>query len=248
MSPTPCPGSCNNAWRRAEEAAADTGTEHHIKPAWGEPTQCHGCVEATRTQLLELPALLIAVLDEALDGTPTRLTGTIGRISIVTWPGEACRLFVDRIVEGMTILQADILTLHDVRGVQREPLPTIAPNEGRHIAAIAGSLAAHWDWAMQHHPAAGESYGRGNANPGSQVAGWHHALQRFTKQDEQRDVKRLAPCPRCHGPYLFESRELRLVDDEPYIECRDPDCRRIMTSAEYDRYVKELNAAISAAA
>ena len=244
MTPAACPGPCNNAWRRAETALEEHGTEHHIKPSWGNPVQCQGCVEATRAQLLELPALLGAVLDEAIDGTPTKLAGTIGRISIVTWPGEACRLFVDRIVEGMTVLQADILTLRGVWGPEQEPLPTIAPNEPRHLAGITRSLTAHWDWAMQNHPAADELWGRDNANPGSQVAGWHRTLQRFTKQDEQRETKRLAPCPRCHGPYLVESRELRLVDDQPYIECRDPDCRRIMTSAEYDRYVKELNAAI----
>lgn len=240
-----CPGPCNNAWRRAETALTEAGTEHHIKPAWGEPVQCYGCVEATRTQLLELPALLAAVLDEALDGTPTKLTGTIGRISVVTWPGEACRLFVDQIVEGMTILQADILTLRGTWGEEHGPLPTIAPNEAGHIAAIVRSLDGNWDWAMQHHPAASESYGKGNANPGSQVTGWHYALERFTKTDEQRDIKRLAPCPGCRGPYLVESRDLRLVDNEPYIECRDQDCRRIMTSAEYDRYVKDLTGAIS---
>lgn len=246
--PAPCPGPCNNAWRRAETAREETGTEHHITPAWGTPVQCYGCVEGTREQLLELPALLDAALHEAIDGTPTKLTGTIGRISVVTWPGEACRLFVDRIVEGMTILQADILTLHDAWGIEHEPLPTIAPNEPRHIASIVRSLDVHWAWAMQNHPAADESWGRDNANPGSQVAGWHRALERFTKTDEQRDVKRLAPCPRCHGPYLVESRELRLVDDQPYIECRDPDCKRVITRVEYDRYVKELNASISAAA
>lgn len=246
--PAPCPGPCNNAWRRAETARAAAGTEHHITPAWGQPTQCYGCVDGTREDLLAIPRLLANVLDEAIDGTPTRLTGTIGRTSNVSWPGEACRLFVDRIVEGMTVLQADILILRGFWNAEQEPLPTLAPNEASHIAAIVNSLAAHWDWAMQHHPAAHESYGPDNGNPGSQVAGWHRALQRFTKQDEQREVKRLAPCPRCKGPYLVESRELRLVDDQPYIECRDPDCQRVMTTAEYDRYVKDLNAAIVAAA
>lgn len=242
--PTPCPGPCNNAWRRAETALAETGTEHHLTPAWGQPVQCYECVDRTREQLQELPGLLAAALDEALDGTPTKLTGTIGRTGIITWPGEACRLLVDRIVSEMAELHADILKLRGIWGDDREPLPAIAANESRHIAGITRSLAAHWDWAMQNYPAADESWGQGNANPGSQAAGWHRTLQRFTKQDEQRDVKRLAPCPGCRGPYLVESRDLRLVNDQPYIECRDPDCRRIMTSTEYDRYVKELNAAI----
>jgi hypothetical protein len=45
-----------------------------------------------------------------------------------------------------------------------------------------------------------------------------------------------------------ESRELRLVNDLPYIECRNPDCQRIMTSIEYDSYVKAMNKSILAAA
>jgi hypothetical protein len=244
-APSPCPGPCNNAWRRAETALNETGAEHHITPVWGQPVQCYACVETTRAQLLNLPALLATALNEALYGTPTKLTGTIGRISVVTWPGEACRLLVDRIVSEMTELHADILKLRGVWSPDHAVLPAIAANEAGHIAAIVRSLAGHWGWAMQCHPAATESYGKGNANPGSQVAGWHHSLQRFTKQDEQREVRRLAPCPGCRGPYLVESADLRLVDDQPYIECRDPDCRRIMTSAEYDRYVKELTAAIS---
>jgi len=244
----PCPGPCNNAWRRAETALEEHGTEHHITPSWGAPVQCLGCVEHTHAQLLELPTLLSAALDEAVDGTPKKLTGTIGRISVVTWPGEACRLFVDRIIEGMTLLQADILTLRGTWNEEHPLTPTIAPNEALHIASIVRSLAGNWNWAMQNHPAADEPYGQGNANPGSQVSGWHYALQRFTKTDEQRDVRRLAPCPRCRGPWLVESTEMRLRDDRPYIECRDPDCKRVMTGAEYDQYVKDLNAAITAAA
>ena len=242
-TPTPCPGPCNNAWRRAEAIAEETGTPHHITPAWGRPVQCYGCVDRTRGELAELPSLLGDVLGEALEGTPTKLTGTIGRITVATWPGQASRLLVDRIVGEMAELRADIFVRrgiwaegHEVRG------------EDRLIGDIWRGLNGYWEWAMQNHPAAGEPHDRDNANPGGQVTGWHRTCQRFTKQDEQRDVKRLAPCPRCHGPYLVESRELRLVDDKPYIECRDPDCKRIMTQSEYDSYVKALNESIVAAA
>ncbi|MFE2969896.1 hypothetical protein ACFXKC_40765 [Streptomyces sp. NPDC059340] len=246
--PTPCPGPCNNAWRKAEAALAATGTEHHIQPAWGQPTQCYLCVDRTIEQLEQLPALLAAVREEALEGTAAKLTGTIGRITMPTWPGQASRLLIDRIVGEMAELQADILTQRGIWADSRRPALGTAPNETAHISGIAAILLAHWDWAMQNHPAAGEPHDRDNANPGGQASSWYRAALHFTKADEQRDVQRLAPCPRCHGPYLVESRELRLVDGEPYIECRDPDCRRIMTRAEYDRYVKELNASIVAAA
>lgn len=238
--PTPCPGPCNNAWRRAETLLADTGTEHHLTPTWGNPTQCDSCVDRTRRHLLELPELLIAVQLEAVHGTYTKTTGTIGRVHVPAWPGQASRLLIDRIVGEMAELQADILIARGIWNGDREPARASQPGERRLIEGIAATLDAHWDWAMQHHPAAHEPHDRDNANPGGQVTGWHRTCQRFTRRDEQRDVKRLAPCPRCHGPWLAESRELRLVDDQPYIECRDPDCRRILTQGEYDTYVKTL--------
>lgn len=248
ITPTACPGPCNNAWRRAEQVATETGTEHAIKPAWGEPVHCDSCVDHTRQRLAELPGLLAAVLVEAVAGTPAKQTGTIGRVTVASWPGQSSRLLIDRIVGEMAELEADVLKLRGIWAADQAPQHGTAAVEGRHINGITNALWAHCDWAMQHHPAAWEPWGRGNANPASQVAGWHRTCLVFTKQDEQRDVKRLAPCPRCHGPYLVESRELRLVNDQPYIECRDPDCGRIMTRAEYDAYVKAMNGAISAAA
>lgn len=236
--PTACPGPCNNAWRKAEDSREKHGTPHTIAPAWGQPAQCWECVDRTRQQLDALPGLLADVLDEALHGTPLKLVGTIGRTAAPTWPGQASRLLVDRIVGEMTELRDDILKMRGIWADGYTPDPVV--NEKRHIDAAVRALLGHWDWTMQNHPAADESYAIGNANPGGQVASWYRAALRYTKQDEQRDTKRLAPCPRCHGPYLVESRDLRLVDDRPYIECRDPDCRRIMTGSEYDAYVKDL--------
>lgn len=195
-----------------------------------------------------MPTLLEAVLAEAVEGTPARPVGIIGRMPFPTWPGQTSRLLVDRIVGEMVELGADILKLRGIWRDDRKPGPGTAPGEHRRFQAIAAALDAHLDWAMQHHPAAWEPWEPGNANPGGQIVGWHRTCQRFTKQDEQREVRRLAPCPRCHGPYLVESRDLRLIDGQSYIECRDPDCRRIMTRTEYDDYVKALNGSIIAAA
>jgi bacterioferritin-associated ferredoxin len=242
----PCPGPCNNAWRRAENVLAETGTEHHLTPAWGQPTQCGSCVERARHQINELPELVTGIQLEALYGTPTKLTGTIGRIHIPAWPGQASRLLLDRILGEMEELATDVLNL---RGIQHNDQPdSNGIREGQRINNAGHTLATHLDWMMQQHPAAGEPHEAGNANPGGQIRHWYSAAQRFTKQQPQRDVRKLAPCPRCKGPYLAESRDLRLVDDRPYIECRDPDCRRIMTGAEYDTYVKALAAVVTQAA
>ena len=249
-TPVACPGPCNAAWRKAEEAHAATGAEHSIQASWGHPVHCDTCVSKTRERLAQLPALLEDVLREALMGTRVKTTGTIGRISVASWPGQASRLLVDRIVGEMVELGADILKTRGIWHHDRQPGPGTAPHEPRRFRVIAAALDAHLDWAMQHHPAAWEPWGTGNANPGSQINDWHRTCLRFTKQDKQPEVRRLAPCPRCHGPWLIESRDMRLaaIDDRAYIECRDPDCRRILTRSEYDAYVKALNASISAAA
>ena len=244
-----CPGPCNNAWRRGETVRAESGNEHHLTPSWGQPVQCYECLERARHQLAELPELLTAVQMEALRGTRPQNTATIHSRPNDTpaWPGQAARLLIDTVLPEMEELAADVLVQRGIWRQDFEPDHT-GIREGQRISAALRTLYAHLDWMMQHHPAATEPHERGNANPGGQIRQWHGVAQRFTKQHPQHDVRKLAPCPRCKGPYLAESRDLRLVDDRPYIECRDPDCRRIMTGAEYDTYVKALAAVVTQAA
>lgn len=249
MHATPCPGPCNNAWRRAETLLAETGTEHHLTPAWGQPVQCDGCTARARQQLGELPELLAAVHLEALNATRSPSTATIHVRSsdAPAWPGQAARLLTEMILDEMEELQTDVLVLRGIWTDGHEPnLDGIT--EGRRIGDCARILDAHLDWMMQRHPAAAELHERDNANPAGQIRSWHGVATRFIKAHAQHDVRKLAPCPRCKGPYLAESRDLRLVDDRPYIECRDPDCQRILTSGEYDTYVKALAAVVAQAA
>jgi hypothetical protein len=230
-SPTPCPGPCNNAWRRAEAAAAEVGTEHHISPAWGQPIQCYGCVDRGRDQLAELPELLAAVHLEAIYGTPAKLTGTIGRVGAPTWPGQASRLLIDRILGEMEELASDILMQ---RGLGQ---PTRSGSEGRVITRTVTLLLAHWEWAMQNHPAATEPHDRDNANPAGQVASWHRSAQFFTARNNPR-VQMAAPCPRCHLKTLAHS------NGESYISCRNPECEVLLSREEYDERTKQIANAI----
>lgn len=231
--PIPCPGVHNNRWRAAE--AADL--PHELNPYWGDPIHCLSCQGHTYRQLGELPELLAAVWIEAQCGTAAPQDVTTMRPSgTPPWPGQAARLLTDRIIGGMLELEEDL------RELRR--LPT-RPDRGREGATATGTirfLTAHIGWAMERHPAAQEPHHRDSANPGSQVRYWHLAAMKFTKRDEQRTEERLAPCPRCHGPYLVTSP----VDG--LIECRDLDCQRVMTQEEYEGYVKALRTAITRAA
>jgi len=247
-APAACPGPCNNAWRRAEAAAAEAGTEHHISPAWGQPVQCYGCVDRGRQQLAELPELLAAVHLEALYGTPAKLTGTIGRVGAPVWPGQASRLLIDRILGEMEELAGDI---RDLRGLNvgapvfgldwiardRATGSTRPAQEGRRITSAAALLDAHWEWIMQHHPAATESHDRDNANPAGQVASWHRSAQFFTARNNPR-VQMAAPCPRCHLKTLAHS------NGESYISCRNPECEVLLSREEYDERTKQIANAI----
>lgn len=225
-TPQPCAGACNNAWRRAQATLADTGTEHALTPTWGRPAHCDGCVTRTRHHLAALPELLAAIHLEAVHGTHSKTTGTIGRIHIAVWPGEASRLLTDHIAGGMTDLATDIAHL---RGINTPHAGT----EATRINAAARTLAAHWDWAMQHHPCATEPWETGSGNPGSQAASWHRMALRFTRQDRRRE-QLIAPCPQC------DLRTLARDDGDTYIECRNPNCGILLTDSEYRDHTRNL--------
>lgn len=233
QTPTPCPGPCNNAWRRSETLRETDGTEHHLTPSWGQPVQCDDCVERTLHQLEELPELLDAVLLEALYGTPAKNVGTIGRVTVATWPGQASRLLVDRIVGEMAELQADILVQRRIWSVGTQPGRSTSANEPDYIRGIVRTLFAHWEWAMQHHPAASEPHTAGNANPGGQAAGWHRSAQLFTRRDNPR-IQMTAPCPRC------QLRTLSHSNGETYIACRNPECELLLSRSEYEQHTRGL--------
>lgn len=195
-------------------------------------------MERGRHQIEELPELLDAALVEALEGTPAKMTGTIGRITSAVWPGQASRLLVDRIVSEMAELEADILIRRHVWHIDRQPNRGTAPNEPEHIRGITRTLLAHWDWAMQYHPAADELHTAGNANPGGQASSWHRTVQLFTRRDNPR-IQMTTPCPYCHLRTLTKS------NGETFIACRNPECELLLSRDEYDRHTKEMAEAIA---
>ncbi|MFI1535553.1 hypothetical protein [Streptomyces anandii] len=248
-TPVPCLGVCNTAWRRAEHRRITENISHDIPVAWGEPVHCPACVDRARRHLTELPELLVAVSLEPLYGQRGVPTATTHSAPTVTtpWPGQAARLLTDHIAGGLAEIAADVRRL---RHLGQHPVREPGVREGEWIGRTVRLLLAHLEWLLQEHPLAAESHdpvrsGRDvipSGNPAAQIAAWHRSATRFTRRDKAPETKRFAPCKRCGGPWLAESRDLRLVDDQPYIECQDPDCRALLTHAEYRRYVKELAA------
>lgn len=227
MTPAPCPGSCNNAWRRAEAQLAADGTGHDIPVTWGQPVHCLRCTGRTHAQLAELPELVVAISLEAVHGTAPKTTGTIGRAATPAWPGQAARLLTDHVIGGMLELEDDI---RELRRLSHRPGRGI---EGRHVTGAVRFLTAHLDWALTEHPLAEEVHDRLSGNPAAQIHGWHRAALRFTRRDARLEHHRI-PCPRCELLTLFRA------DGDDYIECRNINCQTLLTPAELYAHTKDV--------
>jgi hypothetical protein len=223
----PCPGPCNNAWRLAEAQQATDGTPHDIPPTWGQPVHCQRCTTRTHTQLAELPELVIAISLEARYGTAPKNTGTIGRIHIPAWPGQASRLLTDHIVGGLLELEDDIRNLRRLRH-----RPARGP-EAKNTAGAIRFLTAHLEWTLTQHPCATELHGHDSGNPASQIHAWHRGAQRFTRRDHRLEHHRV-PCPRCELLTLFRA------DGDDYIECHNINCQLLLTPTEYHDHTQRL--------
>ena len=228
-APAPCPGSCNNAWRRAEAQLAADGSEHDIPVTWGQPVHCLRCTTRAHHQLAELPELVVAISLEAIHGTTAKTTGTIGRTTVPAWPGQAPRLLTDHIVGGLLELEDDI---RELRTLTHRPG---RGTEGRDITGTIRFLSAHLDWALTQHPLAGETHDRLSGNPAAQIQGWHRAAHRFTRRDARLEHHRV-PCPRCDLLTLYRA------EGDDYIGCRNIACEVLLTPAEFLDHTKKLAA------
>lgn len=227
--PAPCPGSCNNAWRRAEQQLDVDGTPHDIPVTWGQPVHCLRCTNRAHAQLAELPELVVAISLEAVHGTAPKTTGTIGRASTPAWPGQAARLLIDHIVGGMLELEDDI---RELRGFRHRPGRGA---EGGDVTGAVRFLSAQLNWALVEHPLAEEVHDRMSGNPAAQIGTWHRAGLRFTRRDARLEHHR-APCPRCELLTLFRA------DGDDYIECRNINCGLLLTPAELFAHTKAVAA------
>ena len=227
--PAPCPGPCNNSWRKAEAQLAAVGADHDVPVTWGQPVHCDRCTARARAQLAELPELVVAVGLEASYGTAAKTSGTIGRIHIPAWPGQASRLLIDHIVGGMLELEDD---LRELRGFRHRPG---RGTEGGNVTGAARFLTAHLSWALVEHPLAHEVHDRLSGNPAAQIQGWHRAAERFTRRDARLEHHRI-PCPRC------ELLTLVRADGDDYIECRNINCQTLLTPGEYLEHTKKMAA------
>ncbi|MFB7461294.1 hypothetical protein [Streptomyces sp. NPDC056188] len=227
MTAKPCPGPCNNAWRRAEQQLANEGSPHDIPVTWGKPTHCIRCTDGAHTQIAELPELVAAISLEAVNGTAPKTTGTIGRTANPTWPGQAARILTEHIVEGL-------LGLEDVIRVGRSlPARDARGREGADVTASATFLRAHLHWALERYPGEADPASGETMDPAALIRHWHRGAERFTRRDARLEHHRV-PCPRCELLTLFRE------DGDDYISCRNIACELLLTPAEFKEHTEKL--------
>lgn len=226
--PSPCPGPCNNAWRKAEQQLAADGTEHHLTPTWGQPNHCQRCTDRTHQQLSELPELIVAVRLEAIYGTAPKLTGTIGRTATSpAFPGQASRFLAEHIVTGL-------LGLEDViRASRLLPARQARGREGADLAAAVTFLRAHLAWALDRYPGETDPETGETMDPAALIRQWHRAAERFTRRDPRLEHRRV-PCPRC------ELLTLVREEGDDYIRCQNINCQRSLTPSEFDEHTQNI--------
>jgi hypothetical protein len=225
--PAPCPGPCNNAWRKAEQQLAANFTSHDLTPTWGQPNHCQRCTDRSHAQLAELPELVAAIRLEALNGTAPKTTGTIGRTTVPSWPGQAARILTDHIISGL-------LGLEDViRAGRHLPARAARGREGADLTVAVTFLRAHLGWALDRYPGESDPETGETMDPAALIRSWHRGAERFTRRDPRLEHRRV-PCPRCELLTLFRA------EGDEYIGCRNIACEVLLTPAEFEEHAEKL--------
>jgi hypothetical protein len=251
MNEDPCCGPCNSrartawrdyetalaAWRTANEAyetavragADDAGErpEHPAEPGikvwYGNPVFCRRCTSAVISALANLDhlaSLLQADLDgmRGLPSAERENAGKRGKGSTAPSP--------DPWIEDLDELFRALTGVEDwwrtQRGYGPRPYMGQAGEQPLHAGSHPRSRTLAWlgdhIGDMLEHPECGPR--------GLLLLLWERKLQTATKS--RPEPGRLAArCPRCKHRTLFGR-------DDGNVECRDPDCRRVMNRDEYE--------------
>lgn len=248
MAEKPCPSTCNSrarkAWKQYEAdvsqwrkdldayaiaqhtAEGDAPTlpdEPDIRVVMGDPVFCRRCASAVTSALGELDHLagLLQADIDGMRGLPSmekETTGKRGKASVA----ESVDPRVDDLDELYRMLTAAEDWWREVRGYGARPYVGEVGEQPLHAGShprsrTLGWLGDHVGDILQHPDCA--KFGLG-------VLAWQRRLQVDTKATPE-PTRRAAHCPRCHRRSLWGR-------DDKNVECRNPDCRRVMDADEYD--------------
>lgn len=239
---TPCPGSCNRAWRAAEARKAEKGTEHTLKPRPGFPIWCPPCTTGIRGALGDMPELAVRLHIEIAAGTSaTALDDDLnvsGSRERALHEHEATVFALEEIA-GFVADWED--TVRTQRGLPPRTADYTRAKQAKAVETSSRFLQRHLAWLLDEHPdiaPPGEER-LGGEGFGLDLLALHRKAQALTKTGDVRpEACDGVFCPNCD----LRSLEWE-VDDVTgamtgYVRCRVCRPRFVMTSDEYYQWTK----------
>lgn len=230
-----CPGPCNKRYREAEDAwkqaladydpldADQSRPEAHSVTPWpGEPVWCTACAGTIGLKLAELDDLAARLAAEA-DGH--RDSTGLERVTASAEPASPSPA-ADALDEMHGMLSTWETIYRGIRGWQSPP-----PR-----GDLASKETACIDWLRRHlkgilaDPGIGEDFGR-------EILQWHRESAGSAKAGV-RTLRKPLRCPSCRFLTLF------WTEGEQSVSCKNDNCGRILSLADYEAEVDRQSAAL----
>jgi len=233
--PRACPGPCNETYRkawdayRAAVAAYDPLDSAQSRPAepeeggyLGDPVWCGPCAGKITLRLAELDDLA-GILTAAADGH--RDASGLERVASSADPGSPSPA-ADALDEMHSMLSGWETAWRELNGwLSPPPRGTLATRETacvnwlrRHLAAILASETIGADFGLE-------------------ILQWHREAAGSAKAGV-RTLRKPMRCPSCRLLTLF------WTEGDATVNCKNPDCGRILDLAAYDDEVDRQSAAL----
>lgn len=226
----PCPGTCNTAWRAAEDRKERRGTTHTLTPRPGQPVWCPPCVTAIRGALQDTPTLAVLLHMQILRATPAGSEFVSGSRERPLHENETYALAIEELAT----------FLGDWEDTVREQrhLPALRHYTDNHFVTIDNAcrfLPAHLTWLLAKHPEREASEGFG-----LELLALHRRTQGMTKSGDVRPERcDGVQCPNC------DLRALEWEVDANGAATGDVRCRVcrpkfVLTRGEYEQWTRML--------
>ena len=229
---TPCPGTCNTAWRAAEDRKERKGTPHTLTPRRGQPVWCPPCVTAVRGALADLPTLAVLLHLQILRATAADSEFVSGSRERALFENEAYALAI----EELAIFLGD---WEDTVRHQRA-LTALRHYTDNHFVTIdnaARFLPRHLTWLLAQHPDREASEGFG-----LDLLALYRRAQGMTKSGEVYPERcDGVECPNCYLHSLEWEVDKDLGKPTGNVCCRVCRPRFVMTPREYELWTKKLD-------
>lgn len=226
-----CPGPCNAHYRKVQEAfrrelaAYDPLDPHQarpqppdVRPWYGEPVWCGVCAAKIRQRLGDLDDVA-CILARYADGHRDAPDGPlVNRSAAAPSPSEAGDM-ADDVARMLGGWEKAFRDLNGWKAARRE-------------GDLASWITVCSAWLMGHltailHSAISEDVGK-------EILAWHREIDGRANWELRRVKKPL----RCKMPSC-QQLTLVWVEGEDKVCCSNPDCRAVMTYAEYEALVEE---------